>query len=333
MTRTTPWSEAALDVMLRWKATTGYLPDAARVNGHAFVEEHGRLKKTRPSRKMLPVEFADHSLLPAIREEALSRFEHHEITWHLETPMPSGKLWPSTHLLDSQVQCVNVLLSLAQEPELLLDLVRLVVPDAASLVAVEDDSLVAFVWIGLDNYLGEGRGRPRKRGKYATSADALVVANRGDGGRTGVLIEWKFTEFYDKPVNPVSRRGTDRRNIYRPMYHAAPSPFAIRPPIGAFFHEPHYQLLRQALLGASMVEAREFDIDRLVHLHLVPSLNTDILRLVPGGLQTFGSTIDEVWTTLLPGPAVTYRCLDTLPLLGLLPEVAERYGPLAQARI
>ena len=35
----------------------------------------------------------------------------------------------------------------------------------------------------------------------------------------------------------------------------------------------------------------------------------------------------------LTGPAVTYRCLDVLPLMGLVPEVAERYGPLAEVRI
>jgi hypothetical protein len=233
---------------------------------------------------------------------------------------------PSTHLLDSQVQCVNVLLSLARNPESLLEVVRQVVPDAVRLAEVEDGSLVAFEWIGDRDYLGEARGRPRERGRFATSADALMVVEREDGGRTGLVVEWKFTEFYPDPVHPFGSGGTDRREVYRARYSSGSSPFVEKPDINLFLQEPHYQLMRLALLAGAMVEAAEFSIDRAVLVHFVPSQNEDLLQIVPSGLDTFGDTVDRVWTRLLPGPPVRYQMVDTLPLIDRVPAVRERYA-------
>ena len=324
-----PWPERALARQLAWKAESAQLPEAARVRGHAWIEKRGRRVMVGPSPKMLPLTHAAHNLLPGVRAEAIARFARHDIAWHMETPGPDGCRLPSTHVLDSQVQCVNVLLSLAQHPPALLDLVRQVLPEARTLVPIEDDSPVAFEWIGARNYLGERHGRLRARGRFATSLDALAVAELSDSSRTGILMEWKFTERYHRPVPAISGRGTDRRAIYRPAYRASISPFAQKPPIDAYLHEPHYQLLRQALLGAAMVQAGEFGIDRAVLLHLVPSVHYGLKTLVPEGLQPFGGTVAELWSALLPGPVLRYLCVDTLPLLGATPDLRERYGELA----
>jgi len=275
----------------------------------------------------LPLPFADMNLLSSVRRDAIERFARHDIEWHAWSPGPSDVKWPSGHLLDSQVQCVNVLLSLAREPALLLNLVRQVEPGATHLVSVEDDSPVAFEWIGHKDYLGEGRGLPRHRGRFCTSADALIVVQRPDG-RTGILVEWKFTETYDHAVPFRGYGGTDRRDVYRAAYDGARCPLSVRPPIEAFFHEPHYQLLRQALLAAAMVEAGEHGIDRAILLHVVPAKNGALRAITTPGLTAFGKDMATIWRRLLPGPRVTYRCVDSGPLMTSTPELRERYGML-----
>jgi hypothetical protein len=261
-----------------------------------------------------------------VRDRALRLFVENDIQWHMGTPALGGVPMPSTHLLDSQVQCVNVLLAL-DEAGALLEVVREVVPYAVGLADVEGDGPVAFEWNGLVDHLGETPpGAPRRRGTMSTNADALVVAIRGGGGRTGVLIEWKFTETYPNAVPFLRHNGTDRRATYRPLYVNAAPRFAQRPDVSAFFQEPHYQLLRQALLGTAMVEARELGIDRAVLLHMVPGGNRTLRQTVPEGLADLGEEIDGVWRRLLPGPAVRYACMDTAPLFRKTPELAERYG-------
>ena len=325
-----PWYTRSRKGQEKWKATTSMIPDSARERGTCFVEENGERKEVGPFPICLPVEYADLNLLASVRDNALARFSKHDIEWHSWTPGPEGACWPSTHLLDSQVQCVNVLLSLAAKPELLLDLVRQVEPTAVELLEVEDGSPVAFEWIGAEDYLGERPGLPRHRGRFTTSADALVVLLREDGGKTSLIIEWKFTETYNRPIPFISSRGTDRRKRYQGLYEAQDSPFAERPDIDGFFHEPHYQLLRQALLAHCMVKAGELGVDRAVLLHLVPAMNRTLRTTVPQGLKHLGGEVDEVWHRLLPGPAVTYACLDTMPLIRATPELEERYGSLGE---
>lgn len=194
-----------------------------------------------------------------------------------------------------------------------------------ALAEVEAGSPITFEWIGHEDYLGEARGKPRERGRYCTSADALLVAVRADGGSTAVLVEWKFTELYDKPV-AVRTATTDRREVYRARYEADVSPLVERPALDLYFHESHYPLLRQALLAGAMVDAREFGIDRAVMLHLVPGRHHTLREFVPPGLRELGSTIEDVRSRLLPTSNLGYRMADNQPLLQACPEIAERYG-------
>jgi hypothetical protein len=319
-----PWYTASRRAQEAWKRTTTSLADGAREVGTCWTGPRGRERELGPFPICLPASYATLNLLPSIRQKALRLFEEHNIEWHMGTPAAEGLL-PSTHLLDSQVQCVNVLLSLAQESHL-LEVVREAVDDAVALVDIDGDGPVTFEWNGRQDYLGEWLwDTPRRRGTGSTNADALVIAERADGGRTGVVVEWKFTETYPTPVPFFRRSGSDRRDTYRPMYEGERSPFAERPELSAFFQEPHYQLLRQALLAAAMVDSGEFGIDRAVLLHLVPRANRTLRRTVPNGLSVLGDEIDLVWRRLLPGPRVRYACLDTAPLLGQTPELAERY--------
>ena len=302
----------------RWKGTTSTLPPPARANGRCWVESRRQRHLVGPFPVCLPVEHASLNLLPSIRDEALARFARHDIEWH------GGRELPSSHLLDSQVQCVNVLLSLAREPVLLLEWVRTILPDARALVAIEDHRAVAFEWIGADDYLGEGRGRPRNRGRYVTSADALLVVET-PRGRTALLVEWKYTE-HDTRAKPwIGDGGTDRRAVYRPHLVRSDGPLEVRVPIEAYFDEVGYQLLRLQLLAAAIVRAEEHGIDRALVVHVVPrgnrTLREHVAPLVGAG------PLVERWPSLLRDPGrVGYRCVDAEPLYSATPELAERYA-------
>ena len=327
--RKTDWYTACRREQERWKSATLTLPDDARAPGLTWVQdERGGRKLVGPFPICLPLEHAAANLLPGIRAEALSRFIRHEIEWHHGGESPDGTPWPCGHLLDSQVQCVNTLLTLAHEPGAILDFALAVEPEAETVVDVEDGSPVAFEWVGLADHLGEWRGRPpTKRGRFTTSADALMVARRRDGGRTGIIVEWKYTESYAHPKSFWGDGGTDRREVYRARYERGTSAFRSRPPIEAYFHEPHYQLLRLTLLADAMVSAAELGIDRAVVVHAVPRGNDALLRTVPGALSEFGATVPEVWTALVGGGPVRWRWLDTTPWLGATEAMAERYAP------
>ena len=336
------WKVAARNQQIRWKQTTLNLPPDAREDGVYFVMGRGprgevQRNETGPYRHCLPRRFAAHNLLGSVREEALDRLHRFGIAWHSGTPGAgaNGDVGPTTNLLSSQVQCINSLLSFEREPGLLLDRLRTVEPEARKIVGIghpeadEVEGLVAFEWIGRENYLGERVRGERTRGSMVTSADALVVLERGDGGRTGVLMEWKFTESYDEAKPFKSERGTDRREIYRPWYESATTPFiGDKPPIDAYFHEPHYQLLRLSLLAEGMREANEHGVDRMVVLDIAPATNRALMECVPDALRRFGSTVDAVWRTLLPGPRVRFTWQDSAPWVTATPELAERYGGL-----
>lgn len=325
MTKHTAWYTRCRTAQESWKATTSQLPDDARQPGLCVVEEDGKRLTVGPFPICLPQPHAHLNLLPEIRADALALFAHRDIEWHHYTEHATGVRWPTTHLLDSQVQCVNVFLSLAGRPGGLLNFARDIVPGATCVIPVEDDRPVAFEWSGLRDHLGEVHGRPRQRGRYATSIDAFLVAETPEG-RTALLVEWKFTESYPRPVNPISKRGTDRRKTYRGAFEAESSPIDHAAPLDAFFHEPYYQLLRLHLLAASMVKDREFGVDHAVVVFVLPDDNDDLHAHVPAGLQDFGGRLTEVWQRIVRHPAVSFRAVNSNPFLSASGSLAERYG-------
>ena len=338
----TEWKRAATAQQIRWKRVTQTLPAEARENGPYFRSwrrgEQVTWQETGSYPHCLPRRFAAHNLLDGVRSEALARFDQFGIAWHDGTPGTGlrGDTGPTTNLLSSQVQCINSLLSLEQQPELLLRRLQTIEPSARKLVPIrhathpEPEGFVAFEWIGQKNYLGERVREKRVRGAMVTSADALIVVERSGGRCTGVLVEWKFTESYTDPIPyKKSAKGKDRREIYCDQYKDASSPFvANRPPINAYFHEPHYQLLRQSLLAHGMLQAGEHGIDRMIVLYLAPAANRVLRDGVPAALTPYGPTLDAVWHALIPGPKVRFMWQDTQPWLTATPALAERYAAL-----
>ena len=223
-----------------FKTTSAYFTEAARSDGPY---------RGKPRPFCLPVDRAEENLFEGIRTGALEYFERKRIKWHDGRDSAS-----SNHLCSSQVQCVNFLYPFADKAEALCTLLRPIFPEVESIVPMEGEGqLVSFEWIGLCNYLGErfGRNGSRTRGANFTSADAAVMFCRRDGTRQIVLIEWKYTESYNRTWLGISKRGTDRRNIYRRLYDSPGCPIDKTrvPDFSDLFYEPFYQLLRQQLLA------------------------------------------------------------------------------------
>jgi hypothetical protein len=169
-----------------------------------------------------------------------------------------------------------------------------------------EGQVVSFEWIGLDNYLGEKirRNSSRTRGANFTSADAAVMFLRQDGKRQIVLIEWKYTESYNRTWLGISERGTDRRDIYRHLYDSTSCPLDKTKvsDYSDLFYEPFYQLLRQQMLAHEMEMAQELGCDLVTVLHVAPSDNRDFHRVTSPGLEPRGDSSIEVWKGLVRQP-------------------------------
>lgn len=273
----------------RLKAVSPYFSEAARSDG---------VYKGKPRPFCLPLDCAEENLFSEIRQNALAYFAAQSIKWH---DGRNGK--PSNHLCDSQVCCVNFLFSFADKPDTLVKVLRPIFPGLREMLPIEDGRYVAFEWIGRENYLGEKipwSGK-RTRGANFTSADAAVLFERDDGKRQMVLIEWKYTESYGSVSLKVARSGTDRTEIYRPLYLHADCPLNkdLLPSFDSLFYEPFYQLMRQQMLAREMEKAHELGADVVSVLHIAPEQNTDFHKITSPELQDLGETAIDVWTKLV----------------------------------
>jgi hypothetical protein len=270
----------------------------------------------RPRPFCLPVECAEQNLFPGVRQTAPAYFASHGIKWH---DGHDGK--PSNHLCDSQVCCVNFLFPFADKPHALAEVLRPIFPSLREMLVVEDGQYVAFEWIGQENYLGERmrQGGTRTRGANYTSADAAVMFERTDAKRQIVLIEWKYTESYGSTSLEVSASGTDRTEIYKPLFLRNDCPLRkdILPSFGSLFFEPFYQFMRQQFLAHEMERAQELRADTVSVMHIAPNHNGDFARVTSPELLRLGETAVKVWRKLA-GTNGRFISVSTEQLFGSL---------------
>ena len=199
-------------------------------------------------------------------------------------------------------------------------------PRFRQMLPVESDQYVSFEWIGEQDYLGEriSRNSQRTRGANCTSADAIVTFERKDGQRQVVLIEWKYGESYGGTSLKVSKRGTDRTEIYRPLFEREDCPIRkdILPSFDALFYEPFYQFMRQQLLAHEMEKAHELDANIVSVLHIAPAHNADFRRVTSPQLINLGESATSIWTKLVK-PEGRFISVSTEQLFGRLS--AERF--------
>jgi hypothetical protein len=233
-----------------------------------------------------------------IRHNALAYFRNNNIPWWMSTPeMPTG------HLLSSQIACVNHLYYVREQREFATKILQNI--DDRIINAEEihypdtDAGYVAFEIVGKENYLGE---RQHTRGANATSVDAVMVGKKTDGKNILVLIEWKYTEYYEIGKSLYIPA---RYTIYNPLLGETNSPFKTivwdGKPFEPLYYEPYYELMRQTLLGWKMVGTKEYDCDEYIHLYIVPNKNVELLlRNTAPGFEL--NDINEIWHEVLKKP-------------------------------
>lgn len=295
-----------------WKLQTHALPRLAKAPG---------LYRSRMYPFCLPLEFAGFNLFAEIRSEALDTFNRLGIIWHSSALQGL----PSNHLCSSQVFAVNLLFPFIHRPEALADLLRPHFPDLARMLPVEDESYIAFEWIGPYNYLGEVPkiGSDRRRGAGNTSIDAAMIYEATDGRRVMILMETKYSESYGVSYKRFRSDGTDRVACYRDLYYAGNSPIDITvvPKIETMLFEPFYQLLRQQLLATRIIETGIPDVDRVLVVHVYAKANRELTAVTPPALRQFGRDAYDVWRHILVDPS-TFVPLPVEDLFRTAPVVA-----------
>lgn len=284
----------------------------------------------------LPAEYAEHNLLPEVRDTVMEMFRTEGIAWH------QGSSGPTAHLRSSQVQCLNALGAMVHDPERIvrafggpLDLGA--VRDLGVIDPREAGRFLSFEFTGPHNYFGEANGAvPLPRGSHSTSVDAAFAYTTAGGAPALALIEWKFTELYRSPdaraLASAERSLAERTRRYEAALAAADGPVDLNdvPAIGVLFYEPIYQLVRQQLLADQLRRDPTIDAEVVRVVHVSPSGNHAYQRsYVHPTLRDRGATVGEVWQTLLRDKS-TFVALDSDVFLS--PSITsdnyvQRYGP------
>jgi len=274
---------------IEFKSNSPDLSDEARPDG---------IYKGKPRSFCLPLEYAEQNLFSEIRQSAITHFAKHSIKWH---DGQNGK--PSNHLCSSQVCCVNFLFPFSNKPDALLKVLQPVFPEIKNMIPIESGRYVTFEWIGQENYLAEKvkRNGKRTRGANCTSADAAVLFERMDGKRQMVLIEWKYTESYGGTSLKIAKSGTDRTEIYKPLFTNDDSTLNkdLLPSFDSLFFEPFYQFMRQQFLAHEMEKAHEMGADIVSVLHIAPAHNHGFHKITSPELKKLGESAIDVWKKLV----------------------------------
>jgi hypothetical protein len=199
------------------------------------------------------------------------------------------------HALSSQIQCLNFLFAIRKDQKLVSQIAQMLL-DKSNLTAVqipekisENNGYISFEVTSSADYLNEGT---TTRGANCTSIDALIVAEAGNGHRTLIPIEWKYTECYDNtdksteydPDQPCDKEAKGEKRLKRYSDLIDKSSYLVhRDGVyrkTLFFIEPFYQLMRQTLWAEQMIKHKEpkfIEADDYMHIHVVPSKNAELL--------------------------------------------------------
>ncbi len=258
------------------------------------------------SQRRFAVENGDNNLYAPIRKDAIAYFDENEIAWW-------GGSKPTTHMLSSQIACLNHLFAIKDDSESVLSLVNNIRPGVSfkKVLPIELDKnpgYIAFEAVSKGNWLNEGKP---SRGANCTSVDALVIAEKENCERWLIPIEWKYTEVYhptddksqeDRPKAPKGSngRGLKRLNNYSDLI--TQSEYLKSLPSyknSVYFFEPFYQLMRQTLWAEQMIKHRDEEwvkADKFLHVHVIPAENKDLLDMAY--LKT-GNGMEESWRSQL----------------------------------
>lgn len=292
----------------------------------ATVSQQGRSPSDAHGQKygyLLSVGCEEENLYPPLRGEdgAVRFFKDRNIPW-----WQSGRNGdrskgerPTRNMASSQIACVNFLLPLADIPGALAAGIRSIDSDVSDIAPISHQGTVSpieFEWVGLGRPLEEDAALTR--GANVTSIDAFAVATTNGGRRRAYLLEWKYTEKYQRKDKGQGSQGRTRRQRYAARYSAGSSSFSGVAPMEELLYEPFYQIMRLRLLADRMVEQKEFGVSEAKLVIVVPEGNwayrekvtsPPLARRFPG-LKTLEATVRA--TLRRPNDAFSGVCPSVL---------------------
>lgn len=222
------------------------------------------------------------NLYCSIRKEALGYFKENNISWW-------GGTTVTGHLLSSQVACLNHLFAIRNDENTVLSVANCITGENFSKVLPincnRDRQYVDFEVVSKAGHLNEGK---LTRGINCTSIDALILAERQNGDKCMIPIEWKYTEDYGKTNKALEDgKGNERLERYSDLMATSGYLKSLKE-IGCksyaeFFVEPYYQLMRQTLWAEQMIiNSNDEDIkaDDFIHLTVIPMGNESLRKKV-----------------------------------------------------
>ncbi len=306
---------------------------------------------------VLKNEYVDNNLLKEIRETSKKYFDDNGIKWWGDKKATGDKV--PGHTLSSQIACLNHLFRIKNDPEAVLAIVNGIRNeyDKVSPIPYDneaDQGFIAFEVTSDNEWLRED-SKERKRGEFCTSIDALACAHHVPTGKNHIiLIEWKYTESYDRDDKSKEDRfeeavgtngkGHERMSRYNDMIFSSKCIETPKNNIyegSVFYQEPFYQLMRQTLWAEQVVMHRSsnnhakkkepIDACDYLHIHVIPRENTALLNK---GFEKNGLSMEETWRKCLTAHGQgRYIVKDPQELLKPMVEdkdLADRYSDLIE---
>ncbi|MCQ2606652.1 MAG: hypothetical protein MJ204_08995 [Bacteroidales bacterium] len=208
-----------------------------------------------------------YNLYADIRKEALRYFEENTISWW------SGNK-PTGNLLSSQIACLNHLMPIMHDRNLVLTLLKKIDKDFEDVLPIQCDKNPGFIGFEIvsDNiYLNE---KINNRGANCTSIDAIILGKKGDQNIL-VAIEWKYTEKYNSEDKSKDSAGKTRIDRYSNLINQSKILFP-NANNKVYWQEPFYQLMRQTLWCEEMIKNKNIErikADDFIHIHVIPKNN------------------------------------------------------------
>jgi len=224
---------------------------------------------------MFVLQDGKNNLFAGIVSELCNYFKDNNIAW-----WGDNEVYPTGHLISSQIQCLNFLFALRKDADTVLKLVQLFDSEIEVVLPTindTDESYIAFEFTYKnDELLGETDAGGR-RGTKCTSIDAFIIAQK-EGKKILIPIEWKYTESYLDGENKALeyRRGDTRQGRYNKLIENSNQLRDVDDKAGSlYYYEPFYELMRQTLQVEQMVA--KGIADDFLHVVVVPTDNQDLL--------------------------------------------------------
>lgn len=201
---------------------------------------------------------------------------------------------PTGHLLSSQMACLNHLYYIRQRKDIATSLLKSMYPDIVEALVV-DDGFVEFEYIGTKQYLKE---KAFSRGANCTSVDAVMLGITSDAKRIMFLVEWKYTETYERESLYIP----ERAKVYDSLILLSEGPFKDGCSPESFYYEPFYQMMRQTLLGWFFEQKRERNCDKCINVHVIPNENIELKNKITSPAFKGQKDIHSAWKRNLKEP-------------------------------